>query len=65
MIKFGISQCGEGGGQDVRKVINDNPIHHLQVGSLEDWWFLTHLLEVVSGLEVPHFKFQVSRISGT
>ena len=28
-IKFGISQCG-GGGQDVRKVLNDNPIHHLQ-----------------------------------
>ena len=42
--------------QDVRKPIKKAPIHHLQVGSLEDRWFLTHFLEVPGGLEVLHFK---------
>ena len=32
--------------QEVRKSIKKTPIHHLQVGSLEDMWFLTHFLEV-------------------
>ena len=36
---------------NVRKPIKKAPIHHLQVGSLEDCWFLIHLLEVVGGLE--------------
>ena len=41
------------------------PIHHLQVGSLKDRWSLMHFLEVPGGLEVLHFKFQVSRMSGS
>ena len=48
-----------------RKPIKKAPIHHLQFGSLEDWWFLTYLLEVPGSLEVLHFKFQVSRMSGS
>merc|ERR1711867_420887 len=51
--------------KDVRKSIKKAPIHHLQVGSLEDRWFLTHFLEVPDGLEVLYFKFQVSRMSGS
>ena len=51
--------------QDVRKPIKKTPIHHLQVGSFEDRWFLKHFLDVPDGLEVPHFKFQESRMSGT
>ena len=39
-------------------------IHHLQVGSLEDMWFLTHFLEVPDGLKVPCFYCEVSSMSG-
>ena len=57
---FGIS-----GLYDIRNPVKNTPIPHLQVGSLEDKWFLTHFLEVPGGLEVLHFKFQVSRTTGT
>ena len=49
---------------DVRKTIKKAPILHLQVGSLEDRWFLTHFLLVPDGLEVPCFNFQESLTSG-
>ena len=32
--------------KDVRKPVKKAPIQHLQVGSLEDRWFLTHFLYV-------------------
>jgi len=35
-----------------------------RVGSLEDKWFLMHFLVVDHDLEMPHFKFLVSRMSG-
>ena len=38
------------GVQYVRKPIRKTLSHHLQVGSLEDCWFLTHILEVGNGL---------------
>ena len=31
---------------DDRNPIKDTPIHHLQVGSLGDRWFLTHILDI-------------------
>ena len=51
--------------QDVRNPIKDTPIHHLQVGSLGDRWFLTHILEIDYIMVVPSFKSQVSMVSGT
>ena len=51
--------------QDVRNPIKDIPIHHLQVGSLGDRWFLMHILEIDYVIVVPCFKFQVCRMSGT
>ena len=51
--------------KDVRKPVKKAPIHHLQVGSLEDRWFLMHFLEVGDGLEMPCFNFQKSRTSGS
>ena len=53
------------GVKNVRNPVKKAPIHHIQVGSLEDRWFLTHSLEVPCGLEVSHFKFQVCRMSET
>jgi len=53
------------GVKDVRNNVKKASIHYLQVGSLEDRWFLTHFWKVLGGLEVPHFKFQVLRMSGT
>ena len=41
--------------KDVR--VKKAPIHHLQVGSLEDRWILMLFLEVPGGLEVSYFKF--------
>ena len=49
--------------QDIRKPIKTTPIHYLQVGSLEDRWFLTHFLEVGDGLVMPCFNFQKSKMS--
>ena len=46
-------------------IIVESPIQHLQVGSLDDKWFLTHFRGVPVGQEVPHFKFQMLRMSGT
>ena len=51
--------------QDVRNPVKNTPIHHLQVGSLEDRWFLTSILELDYALEVSSFKFHVSGMSGT
>ena len=44
---------------DVRNPIKDTPIHHVQVGSLGDRWFLTHILKMDYGLEMLIFKFKV------
>ena len=41
---------------DVRKPIKNAPIHHLQVGSMEDRWFITLFLGVPGGQEVANFK---------
>ena len=46
-----------------QEAYQEDPIHHLQVGSLEDRWILTHLLKVYDGLKVPCFHFQVSSMS--
>ena len=49
----------------VSSMLGRPPFHHLQVGSMEDRWFLMHFLVVPDDLEVLHFKIQVSRMPGS
>ena len=49
--------------QDIRKAINDTPIHHLQVWFLGGQVVPDTLFGCMISLQMPSFKFQLSRMS--